>query len=146
MEEINWLLMLSYQQELHRFSRAMLAQGQKRTLTASELELLSRLFLKDEGESTPLVLSRQSGMKKEAVSRCLKQLFEKGFVEKSRHPQDERSYVLSLSESGKAALRENYSPILQPLYDLKRSMGPEFEMLFGLIAKANAQMDTRNGK
>ncbi len=145
MAEINWLQMLTFQQELHHFSRALLTQGQKRTLTASELELLSRLYLQT-AESTPLVLSRQSGMKKEAVSRCLKQLFEKGFVEKEKHPQDERSYVLSLTESGKAALRENYGPILQPLYDLQRSMGAEFGMLLCLIEKANAQMEMKKEK
>ncbi len=142
MAEINWLQMLAFQQELHHFSRALLAQGHKRTLTTSELELLSRLYLQT-AKSTPLVLSRQSGMKKEAVSRCLKQLFEKGFVEKARHPLDERSYILSLTESGKSALRENYGPILQPLYDLQRSMGVEFETLFTLMEKANAQMETK---
>ncbi len=145
MTEMNWLQMLTFQQDLHHFSRSLLAQGQKRTLTASELELLSRLYLQTAG-STPLVLSRQSGMKKEAVSRCLKQLFEKGYVEKDKHPQDERSYFLSLTESGKAALRENYGPILQPLYDLQRSMGEDFGTLFRLIEKANVQMETKKEK
>lgn len=143
MAEINWLQMLAYQQELHHFARALLAQGQKQTLTASELELLSLLYMQTE-ECTPLVLSRQSGMKKEAVSRCLKQLFEKGFVEKNRHPQDERSYILSLTQSGKEALRENYGPILQPMYDLRRSMEKEFDLLFHLIEQANVQMDAKN--
>ncbi len=145
MTEINWMQMLTFQQELHHFSRSLLAQGQKQTLTASELELLSRLYLRTE-DSTPLVLSRQSGMKKEAVSRCLKQLFEKGYIEKDRHPQDERSYVLSLTDNGKAALRENYGPILQPLYDLQRSMKADFDLLFQLIEKANIQMETTKEK
>ncbi len=140
MAELNWLQMLALQQELHHFTRALLAQGQKQTLTASELELLSRLYLQTE-ESTPLGLSRQSGMKKEAVSRCLKLLFEKGFIAKDRHPQDERSYILSLTESGREALRENYGPVLQPMYDLQRNMEKEFDMLFHLIQKANSQME-----
>lgn len=144
MAELDWLQMLAYRQELHHFSRALLAQGHKRSLTASELELLSLLYLQTE-ESTPLVLSRQSGMKKEAVSRCLKLLFEKGFVEKEKHPEDERSYILSLTESGTTALRENYGPILQPLYDLQRSMGSDFEVLFHLLEQANTQMNTSNG-
>ncbi len=142
MTEFDWLQMLTFQQELHHFSRAMLTQGQKRSLTASELELLSRLYLQTE-ESTPLVLSRQSGMKKEAVSRCLKQLFEKGYVEKDRHPLDDRSYVLTLTESGIVALRENFGPILQPLYDLQRRMGADFETLFQLIEKANVRMELK---
>ncbi len=135
-----WLHMLACQQELHRFSRAMLAQGQKQTLTASELELLSLLYRKDE-ESTPLALSRQSGMKKEAVSRSLKQLYAKGLIEKERSPQDERSYVLSLTERGRSALRDNYGLLLQPLYDLQRAMGEDFDRLFGLIAEANDRME-----
>lgn len=138
--ELMWLHMLACQQELHHFSRFLLAQGQKQTLTASELELLSWLYVQTE-ESTPLVLSRQSGMKKEAVSRCLKQLYEKGFIDKEKRPQDERSYTLSLTESGKCALRENYGPILQPMYDLKRAMGEDFDRMFRLIAEANARME-----
>lgn len=78
----------------------MLAQKQKQTLTVSEPELLFWLYMQTE-ESTPLVLSRQSGMKKEAVSRYLKQLCEKGLVEKEKRPQDERSCALSLTECRK---------------------------------------------
>lgn len=140
MSEFNWLQLFAYLQELRYFSRSLLAQGQNCTLTASELELLSRLYLQT-AESTPLVLSRQSGMKKEAVSRCLRLLFEKGYITKEKHPQDERSYILSLTESGKVALQENYGPILQPLYELQRSMETEFDTLFHLIQKANAQME-----
>lgn len=140
--DLMWLQMLAYQQELHRFCRTLLAQAQKQTLTASELELLSWLYLQTE-ESTPLVLSRQSGMKKEAVSRCLKQLYDKGFIEKEKRPEDERSYALSLTEQGTKALRENYGRILQPMYDLRRHMGEDFDRLFHLIAAANADMEEK---
>ena len=138
MAQSDWLQMLTYQQELHHFSRTLLAQSQKKTLTTSERELLARLYLAPH-ESTPLALSRGSGMKKEAVSRCLKALLEKGCIQKEKHPQDERSYILSLTEVGRDALRKNYGAILQPLYDLRRSMGPGFDTLFTLICKANAQ-------
>lgn len=141
MEEINWMQMLAFQQELHHFSRSLLTQKKKQTLTASELELLSYLYLQTK-ESTPLILSRQSGMKKEAVSRCLKQLSEKELVMKEKCPRDERSYFLILTEKGKAALRENYDSILQPLYGLQQSMAKEFDVLFHLIQKANMQMET----
>ena len=136
MAEINWLNMLANRQKLHYFSRTMLTQGQKRLLTASELEILSILYLETE-ENTPVALSRQSGMKKEAVSRSLKQLFEKEYVAKTKHPQDERSYILKLTEKGREALKDSYAPILQPLYDLRRKMGGDFDKLFELIGKAN---------
>lgn len=136
MKRTDWLRMLAYQQELHHLSRALLSQEKSQTLTASERELLARLYLEPD-ESTPLALSRGSGMKKEAVSRCLKKLFEKGYIQKEKHPSDERSYMLSLTQSGETELRKNYGAILQPLYDLKRQMGSEFDLLFELIHTAN---------
>ena len=144
MEQISWLTMLDYQQELHQLSRRVLPLVQNRILTASELELLSRMYLQKEACS-PLELSRQTGMKKEAVSRCLKQLSEKGFVKRERRPEDERSYALCLTDSGNEALRQSYGPILQPMYELKRKMGSEFDTMFRLIRQANDRMKEKNG-
>ncbi len=141
MEEINWLQMLKFQQELHHFARAMLVQGQKRPLAASEMEMLALLYMHPEGR-TPLELSRESGMKKEAVSRCLRQLGEKHLIEKSRRPEDERSYLLSLTETGRDALKESYLLVVQPLYGLHERMGDDFEELFRLIETANDKMKT----
>ncbi len=138
MSQIDWLQMLAFQQDLHHLSRTLLAQSQKQTLTASERELLARLYLQPD-ESTPLSLSRSSGMKKEAVSRCLKRLVEKDFIRKEKHPLDERSYILSLTDAGQTELRQNYGALLQPLYDLRRQMGPEFDTLFQLIHEANVK-------
>lgn len=140
MEDIDWLQMLVYQQELHHFSRSILTLSQNKTLTSCERELLARIYLEPE-ESTPLALSKLSGMKKESVSRSLKRLFEKGYIQKKKHPQDDRSYTLSLTESGQSELRQNYGAILQPLYDLRRNMGSEFDTLFKLICRANAQIN-----
>ena len=112
MKRTDWLQMLAYQQELHHLSRALLSQEKTQTLTASERELLARLYLEPD-ESTPLALSRQSGMKKEAVSRCLKKLFEKGYIQKEKHPTDERSYMLSITQSG----QEELGKIIAPFYD-----------------------------
>ncbi len=141
MEQKNWLQMLRFQQELHHFARALLVQGQKQPLAASEMELLSLLYLHPEG-STPLELSRQTGMKKEAVSRCLRQLKEKQMIAKSRRPEDERSYLLSLTQTGREALSESYFLLLRPLFDLQEGMGEEFAELFRLIETANSRMET----
>lgn len=140
MKRTDWMRMFTYQQELHHLSRALLSQEKSQTLTASERELLVRLYLEPD-ESTPLALSRSSGMKKEAVSRCLKRLFEKGCIQKEKHPKDERSYMLSLTELGEIELRKNYGVILQPLYDLKRQMGSEFDLMFELIRIANTRIE-----
>lgn len=139
MEREDWLQMLHNQQELHHLARSLLTQGQKQSLTASERELLARLYLEPE-VCTPLALSKNSGMKKEAVSRCLKRLYEKGYIQKKRHPQDERSYILSLTDQGRMELQISYRVLLQPLYDLRRRMGrDEFHTLFQLIRQANAE-------
>ncbi len=139
MEKKEWLQMLAHLEELHRFSRALLPQGQKRPLTAAELDLLSILYLHPE-DNTPLALSRRTAMKKEAVSRCLRQLLEKDCIRRAKNPLDERSYSLSLTEAGEEAMQASYGLILQPLYDLRRQMGEEFTRLFELIEQGNRHM------
>ena len=66
-------------------------------------------------------------MKKEAVSRCLKTLYEKNCIRKQRQVTDERSYQLFITETGLDELRKGYESILQPFYDLWRSSGEDFE-------------------
>lgn len=139
MDQLDWVQMVKYQQELHRLSRKLLSKEQLQTLTSSERELLSFLYLYPE-KSTPLELSKCSGMKKEAVSRCLKNLYEKGCIEKQKHPKDERSYTLSLTETGIEELKKDYVLLIQPFYDLWRTMGADFETLFQLICKANTMI------
>lgn len=142
MKEIDWLVMLENQQELNHFSRTLINKGQNKTLTNCERELLARIYLEPE-ESTPLALSKLSGMKKESVSRSLKNLSEKNFIQKKKNPQDDRSYTLSLTDAGREELKQNYGAILQPLYDLRRSMGDDFDILFKLIKDANKLMNIK---
>lgn len=142
MKEIDWLVMLENQQELNHFSRTLINKSQNKTLTNCERELLARIYLEPE-ESTPLALSKLSGMKKESVSRSLKNLSEKNFIQKKKNPQDDRSYTLSLTDAGREELKQNYGAILQPLYDLRRSMGDDFDILFKLIKDANKLMNIK---
>ena len=53
MDQLDWVQMVKYQQELHRLSRKLLSKEQLQTLTSSERELLSFLYLYPE-KSTPL--------------------------------------------------------------------------------------------
>ena len=98
----------------------------KSLLTASECEILAHLYLQPD-QNTPILLSQSSGMKKEAVSRCLKSLYEKNCICKERQATDERSYQLFMTETGLAELKKGYESILQPFYDLWRSSGEDFE-------------------
>ena len=87
--------MVHYQQNLQKIMRSLLPV-RKSALTASECELLAHLYLQPE-QNTPVLLSQGSGMKKEAVSRCLKALYEKSCIRKQRQTTDERSYQLSIT-------------------------------------------------
>ena len=93
---MEWTDMAHYQQQIQKITRALLP-ARASMLTVSEFELLARLYLRPE-QNTPILLSQDSGMKKEAVSRCLKALYEKGCVRKQRQESDERSYQLWRSD------------------------------------------------
>lgn len=123
--ELEWTDMVRYQQQIQKITRLLLPIRQS-VLTASECELLARLYLRPE-QNTPVLLSQGSGMKKEAVSRCLKSLYEKGCVSKQRDVSDERSYRLFITDIGMEELKKGYENILQPFYDLWRSAGKDFE-------------------
>lgn len=141
MQNIDWQKMLVFQQELHQFSRNLLMHKQKQFLTSSERELLAWLYIEPK-KCTPLTLSKLSGMKKEAVSRCLKQLFEKNCIQKEKLKEDERSYCITITETGLKELQKDFEIILDPFYDLWRSMGEDFEKLFSLILQANEKMQS----
>lgn len=122
---IEWMDMVYYQQQVQKLARLLLPAG-KTNLTVSECELLAWLYLERE-QNTPVLLSRRSGMKKEAVSRCLKSLLEKNCIRKEKQLHDERSYRIYLTDRGISELKKGYEIILQPFYDLWRSMGADFE-------------------
>lgn len=137
---IDWQEMLTLHQELNQFARVMLVKKQKEFLTSSERELLAWVYL-TENNCTPLYLSKVTGMKKEAVSRCLKSLYKKGCIQREKSHTDERSYALHLTEEGEDALKNDFGIMLQKFYDLYRKMGTDFETLFRLISKANQMME-----
>lgn len=136
---IDWQEMLTIHQEFNQFARVMLVKMQKEFLTSSERELLAWIYLTQDN-CTPLYLSKVSGMKKEAVSRCLKSLYEKGCIQREKKSTDERSYSLSMTKEGEQALQNDFQIMLQKFYDLYRKMGTDFEVLFHLISKANQLM------
>lgn len=140
---MEWTDMMHYQQQMQKVIRALLPL-RKSLLTASECELLAHLYLRPE-ENTPVLLGKSSGMKKEAVSRCLKSLYEKNCIRKQRQTKDERSYQLFLTETGLAELRKGYESILQPFYDLWRSSGEDFEAFMSYADKLAAHIEKGQG-
>ena len=131
--------MVHYQQQMQKIMRSLLPE-RKSALTVSECELLAHLYLRPE-QNTPVLLSQGTGMKKEAVSRCLKALYEKGCISRQRNATDERSYQLFITEVGLAELKQGYESILQPFYDLWRSAGKDFEMFMYYADKLAAHME-----
>ena len=136
---MEWTNMMHYQQQMQKIMRSLLPV-RKFLLTASECELLANLYLKPE-QNTPVLLSQRSGMKKEAVSRCLKSLYEKNCIRKERQTTDERSYQLFITETGLAELKKGYESILQPFYDLWRSSREDFEAFMYYADRLAAQIE-----
>ncbi len=136
---MEWTDMMHYQQQIQKIMRSLLPV-QKTLLTASECELLAHLYLQPE-QNTPNLLSQSSGMKKEAVSRCLKSLYEKNCIHKQRQTVDERSYQLTITEIGLAELKKGYESILQPFYDLWRSSTEDFEAFMYYADKLAAHIE-----
>ncbi len=136
---MEWSDMMHYQQQMQKIMRSLLPV-RKFLLTASECELLAHLYLKPE-QNTPVLLSQNSGMKKEAVSRCLKSLYEKECIHKERQATDERSYQLFITETGLAELKKGYESILQPFYDLWRSSREDFEAFMYYADRLAAQIE-----
>ncbi len=131
--------MMHYQQQLQKIMRSLLPV-RKSALTVSECEVLAHLYLQPE-QNTPVLLSQGSGMKKEAVSRCLKALYEKNCIRKQRQTTDERSYQLFITETGLVELKKGYESILQPFYDLWRSSGEDFEAFMHYADKLAAHIE-----
>lgn len=136
---MEWTDMMHYQQQMQKIIRSLLPV-RKFLLTASECELLAHLYLKPE-QNTPVLLSQSSGMKKEAVSRCLKSLYEKECIHKERQATDERSYQLFITETGLAEFKKGYESILQPFYDLWRSSREDFEAFMYYADRLAAQIE-----
>lgn len=137
---IHWTQMIHYQQQFQKLSRCLLS-AQKLPLTPSECELLAWLYFHPE-ENTAQMLVQKSGMKKEAVSRCLKNLYKKECLSKSIDPSDERHHLLYVTEQGKTQLSLCYEKILQPFYTLLHTVGDDFEQLLQLIDRTASTLST----
>lgn len=136
---MEWTDMVRCQQQMQKLMRALLpARGA--ALTASECELLACLYLRPD-HNTPVLLSQASGMKKEAVSRCLKALYEKDCISKQRNEADERSYQLFITDTGLKELKKGYESILQPFYDLWRAAPVEFEAFMHCAERLAAHIE-----
>lgn len=138
MKEPQWQTLGKNIQLFHSFARMILTQEKLRTLTANEMEIISHIYLSKE-QQTPLSISQATCMKKEAVSRSLKGLFNKRLLDKVKCPNDERSYYLIITPKGLLEMDKNYQILLKPYIFLKQEMGKEnFHDFTQSIEKANS--------
>ena len=131
----DWRGVWKWMQQIHCFSRNMTKQQQNRELTMGEMEVLAVVSL--ESETTPMRLSRATGMKLEAVSRTLRSLEAKGCIRRKKLLSDARSVLITLTERGEELLKKDCGLFLGPLYRLEREMGEKTRELLALIEQAN---------
>ncbi len=138
MEEYTWIDMMEVMQEIRLFSSLHIRRPKKEGITsAQEMDLLSRIVFSDT-PLTPQALADQMGLCKSAVSRLIEHLEKKEFLTKQQSSQDKRSYVLLITEKGSQELDSTYRYYLEPIYQLKNTLGTEvFAALTDQIKNAN---------
>ncbi len=142
MQQTNWKEMCQHWHTFQLFSRTMLSHKNQTTLTTGEIGILSLVYLNQ--SSTPLQLSKLTGMKSESISRILKPLLHSGYLTKQKSLEDERSYLLSLTQEGSDLLKSDYKQLLLPMYDLQTKMGDDFDEFIRLIGCANKYLKEFN--
>lgn len=133
--ENNWMEMAQNIQSLMSFSRTILYQEADYSLTRNEMEILTEVYLRPKNR-TPISISNFTGIKKESLSRSLKNLDARGLIDKKKNPEDERSYVVLLNSKGREELEKNYKILLMPYYQLAEKM-EDFHRLIELSKRAN---------
>lgn len=136
MEDKLWLKLGNQIAVIHSFARKVRYQHELLTISTNELDILSSIYLAD-SLITPAELSQQLGLKKESVSRTLKQLMKKNMVLKKSNESDERSYYLTLSAFGEETLDKNYIYLMKPYYYLIEEMGTDFDQMIHQLEKAD---------
>lgn len=147
MDEFNWIDMMAKMQDIRLFASLNVRRTKKGGITSSqELDMLSRIAL-SKVSHTPLELSAQTGLSKSAVSRLIEHLEKKEFITKQYNSKDMRSYTLLSTEKGNTELERTYRYYLEPVYNLRRTLGEErFEALITQIREANNILQNKEEK
>lgn len=137
-KEPQWVQKMKLTEEIRRFSTLYVRKAAKGSpYSAQEVDALFRIELED-GQISPLELSRKMGVSKPTVSRLIEQLSTKKVIEKISCSSDKRSYFLKLTPKGHDTLKSAYLYYNEPLNLLEHKLGPgQFEELLRLIALAN---------
>ncbi|WP_125702578.1 MarR family winged helix-turn-helix transcriptional regulator [Lacticaseibacillus daqingensis] len=94
---------------------------------------------------TPTALAEAMGLTKAAITKMLNPLIEDGLLTKTVDPADNRSFTLSVTETGKQAVRDLAGNYFQPMRTLHDGLGAEkFAQLLNLLDEANAVLIQEN--
>lgn len=136
----DWLEMTNAMQQFKQFGRRI-ASHHHYTLTSSELELLSRLWMGKEA-TTPMRLSKAMGVQQVNMSRLIKGLKAAGLIATCPNPMDKRSYTITITEEGERQMEESYDAYLKPMYRLRKQLGEEqFARILECITDANGCLE-----
>lgn len=85
---------------------AVEAHLQKSDLSMARFVLLSQLMRSETHQLTPSKLAEQAGVTRATVTGVLDGLEKRGWVKRHRHPEDRRSVIVKLTDSGISFVRE----------------------------------------
>ena len=78
----------------------------KHDLSLARFALLAQLIRADHHQLTPSALAQQAGVTRATVTGVLDGLEKRGWVERRTHPEDRRSILVVLTDSGMSFMRE----------------------------------------
>ena len=138
MENTEWIAMMEKMQLIRHFCGHYVRRHIKGAISsAQELDLLSRAELSTE-KLTPQLVCQEMGISKTMGSRLIKQLVEKELLAKESCLYDGRSYYLVITPKGSEEVKRTYTYYLEPVYQLRRTLGEEkFQLLTKLMEEAN---------
>ena len=122
-------------------ARKALADSRHRSAAAAllgltETDVLALQHLAWAGALTPSRLAEQLRLTSGGTTALIQRLERGGFVAREPHPEDRRSSLLRLSESGRRRAEELYAPLVRELDEAAAALAPsEREIVARFLAR-----------
>jgi len=110
------------------YETAIKAQMKDERLSGPRWRVLLHLYIAEEKGKpgvSPTDLSQSRGVSKNTISTLLRSLEEQGLITRSIASHDRRSFVIQLTEAGRALIRERSPQHLMFLNELASDLAPE---------------------
>jgi DNA-binding MarR family transcriptional regulator len=122
-------------------ARKALADSRQRAAAAAllrltETDVLALQHLAWAGALTPSQLAEQLRLTSGGTTALIQRLERGGYLTREPHPEDRRSSLLRLSESGTRRAAELYAPLVRELDEAAAALAePEREIVAGFLAR-----------